>query len=204
LAIFLQTLGICRHPLAIEYHSLVPSLMGEGEAVKFSIGPSEATRRILAGESLCKLVYASRCAPTDHLRSALQRSLDLLGQTRLELEFAAHVPEEEQLPIEDPRIDWSCRGARRVVLATLSIGPQLATSSERLRRAERMIFTPWHTLAAHRPLGSLSRSRLYAYLASAEERSIAAFGARSVDLFRGSAVQAAPEEMGPESTVEAQ
>jgi hypothetical protein len=178
LYLFMRTLArITRHPLAIEYHSMVPALLGPREAVKFSIRPTELTRRVLAGESMLALIKASLADPDNYLRTALQRTLNLLGRSALELEFVAHVPRERQPPIEDPRIDWKDFAVERVVLATLKIERQDATSPERMGRAERMVFNPWHTLADHRPLGSLSRSRLFAYLASAEERGLELAGA---------------------------
>jgi hypothetical protein len=39
-----------------------------------------------------------------------------------------------------------------------------------MRRAEQMVFTPWNTLEAHRPLGSLTRGRLSVYRASSDYR----------------------------------
>jgi hypothetical protein len=169
--LLLRTLmRVPRNPLSVTYHSMVPCLLGSREAVKLSIRPSEATRRMLNGESLRDLLWGSLVDPHNYLRSALQRSLNLLGSGRLELELVAHVPGEQLPPIEDPRLDWQDYGARQVVLATLSIAQQDATSPEQRARAERMIFTPWHCLAEHRPLGSLSRARLFAYLASSEER----------------------------------
>jgi hypothetical protein len=170
LRLFTQTLlQLCKNPLSVEYHSMIPVLLGR-EPVKLSVRPSVAARRILKAEPLADFVRGSFKDPENYLRLALQRSLDLLGSSPLELEFAAHVAHEELPPIEDPRIDWAAHGAQRVVLATLTIGRQDATSSERLTQGERMVFNPWHARVEHRPLGSLSRSRLLAYLASSEER----------------------------------
>jgi hypothetical protein len=141
--------------------------------VKFSVRPTEATRRILFGESILALLKHSVWDPNNYLRLALKRSLDLLDRSALEFEFAAHTMGELSLPIEDGCADWDRLGAKRVVVATLMIPRQDATSDERLALCERMVFTPWHALQQHRPLGSLNRSRLFSYLASAQERNAA-------------------------------
>jgi hypothetical protein len=171
-AIFARTLlRWTRHPLAVEYHSMTAFLLGPERAVKFSVRPSRATAALLAADTLGD--FAADCwgHPGDYLRAALQRTLDALpGASTLELEFAVHFDPERELPVEDPRIDWDKLGATRVVVATLSIAKQDATSTQRMAAAERLNMNPWHALAAHRPLGSLNRARLEAYLASAEER----------------------------------
>lgn len=157
------------NPLAAEYHSMIPVLLGQ-DPVKISVRPTEVTRRVLAGEPVRARVSCFLKDPCNYLRHALQRSLDLLGASTLEFELAAHVPFEHVPPVEDPRVDWGRCGAQRVVLATISVAAQDATSVDQRARAESMVFNPWHALAEHRTLGSLSRARLYAYLASAEER----------------------------------
>lgn len=168
--IFARTLlRWCRHPLLLEYHSLVPFLVGPNEAVKCSLAPTAATRAVL-DESLADAARAFLHDPRDYLKSALQRSLDRLSGTSLVLEFALHVAGEDALPVEDPRQDWDALGAKRIVVATLTIDAQDATSALRMASAEDLVMTPWHGLAAHRPLGSLNRARLSAYLASQTER----------------------------------
>jgi hypothetical protein len=169
-AIFVRTLlRWCRHPLLLEYHSLVPFLVGPNEAVKCSLAPTAATRAVL-DESIAEAARAFLHDPSDYLKSALQRSLDRLNGTSLVLEVALHVAGEAALPVEDPRQDWDALGAKRIVVATLTIEAQDATSTLRMASAEDLVITPWHGLAAHRPLGSLNRARLSAYLASQTER----------------------------------
>jgi hypothetical protein len=171
LAIFLRTIvRWCRHPLLLEYHSLLPFLIGRAEAAKCSLRPTAATRRILERETILTLLRCSAQNPADYLKLALQRSLDELGTQPLEFEFALHVAGGEPPPVEDPRIDWADRGAQRIVVATMTIARQDATSSQRMASAENLVMTPWHCLIDHQPLGSLNRARLAAYRASLEER----------------------------------
>ena len=37
-------------------------------------------------------------------------------------------------------------------------------------QCERLVFTPWHSLAAHQPIGSINRLRKAVYEASAQHR----------------------------------
>jgi hypothetical protein len=168
LSILARTLlRCCSHPLLAEYHSLAAFQLGPDLAVKWSVRPTAATTRALRAETWLESLRAFVAAPNDYLKSALQRSLAM----PLELEVALHIPAATVLPVEDPTIDWDKRGALRVVVASLTIAAQDATSDKRLAKAQDMVVSPWgHSLAAHRPLGSLNRARLGAYLASAQER----------------------------------
>jgi hypothetical protein len=162
----------CRHPLLLEYHSLSAFLLGHDQTVKWSVRPTRASARALSSEPLRVELGAFLTSPANYLSSALERSLKP-GSDTLELELALHVAQREPLPVEDPTIDWSRKGARRVVIATLRIAAQDPTSSTRAADAQNMVISPWRGLAAHRPLGSLNRARLGAYLASSQERRLA-------------------------------
>jgi hypothetical protein len=167
-AIFLRTLlRRIHHPLRIEYHSALASLHGDGLAVKYSVRPIDEH-----GNPLKDDLRAKR-SDANYLREALKRSLDpARGTGPLYLEFSAHVPRGGQsLSVEDPRRHWSERMAPRVRLARIVIEPQDFTTTERMQLAEALVFTPWHALGAHKPLGSLNRARLMAYAASADARS---------------------------------
>jgi hypothetical protein len=159
----------CSHPLRLEYHSLAAFMHGPARAVKWSVRPTVATERALSSESLRERARALVANPANYLSSALKRSLEP-GNKPLELEIALHVASDDSMPVEDPTIDWNKRGARRIVVATLSIASQDPAAPERATHAQDMVMSPWHTLAAHRPLGSLNRARFGAYLASSQER----------------------------------
>jgi hypothetical protein len=76
------------------------------------------------------------------------------------------------MPIEDASVPWSEAlsphpGARGPAPA----GPQDPYSDARRRYADDVLsFNPWHTLEAHRPLGSIMRSRRAAYPRSSHFR----------------------------------
>ncbi len=68
-----------------------------------------------------------------------------------------------KMPIEDPTIEWSETGASFVPVARITIPPQQFDQPAHQVRCENLSFTPWHGLAAHRPLGGINRVRRTVY-----------------------------------------
>jgi hypothetical protein len=76
------------------------------------------------------------------------------------------------MPIEDASVVWPESESAFRTVARLRIGRQTAWSQERSRVVDdAMSFSPWHCLAAHRPLGAVNRARKVAYGLSAQHRS---------------------------------
>lgn len=150
-------------PFAAEYHSMLASLLGPDQAVKYVAGP------------LLRSAEAASTSPrTDHddpnfLREVMRTRLDPNRGSTVEMEFSLVVP-TTTLPVEDPRIDWERAGARRVPVARLVIQTQDFLTAARLKLTEQLVFSPWHCLREHKPLGSLSRARLHVYRASSDMR----------------------------------
>ena len=72
----------------------------------------------------------------------------------------------ETQPIEDASVEWSMDESAYRTVATLRLPRQSAYSPERVRYFDEvMTFRPAHSLAAHRPLGSVNRARLQVYQA---------------------------------------
>lgn len=70
----------------------------------------------------------------------------------------------EKFPIEKADVKWPEDASPWQVVARLTVEPQESYSDARQTFVdERIGFTPWHALAAHRPLGGIMRSRLRAY-----------------------------------------
>lgn len=70
--------------------------------------------------------------------------------------------------IEDASVEW---GSRYATVATLRLPRQDAYAPERVRYFDEvMTFRPSHSLAAHRPLGSIMRARLQVYAALSDFR----------------------------------
>lgn len=76
-----------------------------------------------------------------------------------------------QMPIEDASTPWPHELSPYLTVARIVAAPQSAWS---MRRAavvdDGMFFTPWHGIAAHRPLGRIMRARKQAYEISAAFR----------------------------------
>jgi hypothetical protein len=76
-----------------------------------------------------------------------------------------------KMPVEDASVEWDERLSPPLALARITAHPQNAYSdARRLWVDEQLSFTPWHSLAAHRPLGSIMRARFKAYQASSQFR----------------------------------
>ena len=72
----------------------------------------------------------------------------------------------DKQPIEDASIDWPVEESPYVTVATVRLPRQAAYSDERVHYFDEvMTFKPAHSLAAHRPLGSVMRARLQVYQA---------------------------------------
>lgn len=77
----------------------------------------------------------------------------------------------ETMPIEDATKVWPEEESPFVPVARLVVGPQPGWSELRSRMVDDdLAFSPWHALAAHRPLGSVMRVRKPAYEMSARFR----------------------------------
>ena len=71
---------------------------------------------------------------------------------------------EDKFPIEDASVSWPAEQSPWQTVARITVAPQDTYSDARQRFVdEQLSFTPWHALAAHRPLGGIMRSRLKAY-----------------------------------------
>ncbi len=76
----------------------------------------------------------------------------------------------ERMPVEDASTVWPEDESPYVAVARLTIPAQEAYSAARQAYFETLSFQPAHTLAAHRPLGSLMRARLQTYQALSRYR----------------------------------
>jgi hypothetical protein len=75
------------------------------------------------------------------------------------------------MPVEDASVKWPEDLSPYRTVARITATSQDTWSSDKVRRVDdRMSFSPWHGLAAHRPLGSVMRARKDTYRASAKFR----------------------------------
>ena len=144
------------NPLEVRYFSCTPYLMGEGQAVKFSMMP-----RIDKKTKLGKL-------SDNYLREAMIKTLK---KREVVFDIAVQLQTDPyRMPIEDASVQWLERESPFVNVATLTIPPQTFHSAQQQAFARSLRFNPWHALPAHRPLGNQNRARWQVYQSTAITR----------------------------------
>ncbi|MFD9635213.1 hypothetical protein ACFWX8_31810, partial [Streptomyces violascens] len=143
------------------YWSQAPILWGDAGPVQYQLRPSPG------GPPAPKPDRSDR----DRLRTELAarlRERDVVYELCLQ-RFA----DEATTPVENASVEWPEDVAPPVPVATLTLPRQDLDSNEAVavtRRIEQLVFTPWRTTDAFRPLGNLNRSRDAAYGASSARR----------------------------------
>ena len=142
-------------PFEAPYFSCVPYLLGEGQAMVYSVWPKTAKRTPIPS-----LPFRP---PDDYLRAAMVKALDA-GDVELDFRIQRQT-DPHLMPIEDASVLWPERLSPRVSVATLRIPRQKFDSPAQMEFAKRLSYNPWHAIAEHRPLGNQSRARRRMYLA---------------------------------------
>ena len=140
-------------PFEAPYFSCVPYLLGEGQAMQYSIWPTSHT--------ITPIPRLPLRPPDDYLRKAMVAALDqgdVEMDVRLQLQTDPHL-----MPIENAAVLWPERLSPRVSVATLRIPKQTFDSPAQLAFARRLSYNPWHCIPEHRPLGNQSRARRRMY-----------------------------------------
>jgi hypothetical protein len=140
-------------PLESQYFSCVPYLLGEGQAMQYSMQSRLTTRTPIPRLPLRP--------PDNYLRNAMVATLakqDVEFDILLQLQTDAF-----RMPIENNAVYWSPRRSPRIPAAILRIPRQTFDSPEQLAFAKVLSYNPWHCIAEHRPLGNQSRARLKMY-----------------------------------------
>ncbi len=140
-------------PLESEYFSCVPYLLGEGQAMQYSVRSRLETRT--------RVPRLPLRPPNNYLRDAMVATLekqDVEFDVLLQLQTDPY-----RMPIENNAVFWPTRLSPRVPAAILRIPKQKFDSPEQLAFAKVLSYNPWHCIAEHRPLGNQSRARLRLY-----------------------------------------
>jgi hypothetical protein len=103
------------------------------------------------------------------LRDAVTEQLDPATGAEACMQFGIQLQTDAcAMPMEDASVPWS---SERIPVAKLTFPLQHGVPTSRQHAlCEIMHFNPWHTLAAHRPAGGLSRARKVLYPAVAGQR----------------------------------
>ena len=140
-------------PFEAPYFSCVPYLLGEGQAMQYSVWPKSNKKTPIPRLPLRP--------PDDYLRNAMVAALnqgDVELDIRLQLQTDPHL-----MPTENNAVLWPERLSPRVSVATLRIPKQKFDSPAQIAFARRLSYNPWHCIAEHRPLGNQSRARRHMY-----------------------------------------
>ncbi|MEP1209574.1 MAG: hypothetical protein ABJM29_01485 [Rhizobiaceae bacterium] len=157
---------VVRNPLEVQYFGAAPFMFGADKVMKFSAKPVTPV-----AQPPFEDITPTNPSP-DYLREALAETMQ--GTKEICFEFMVQtqqVPGEE-LKIEDATTTWdneleNYQSVARLVIAA----PQTPHTAEEEAICEQLAFTPWHSLAAFRPIGGINRLRRKVYHASAEHRS---------------------------------
>lgn len=150
------------HILGETFFTQVPVLWGPYMA-KLSLAPVSPELQALTDQPI-----ELKGLP-DALRGVVREHFGRHGGTwALRVQLCTDI---EAMPVEDASVEWSEDLSPRHTVATLEMPPQNSWSSQRAEAVDDgMSFSPWHGLAAHRPIGSIMRVRQAAYAAAAEFR----------------------------------
>jgi hypothetical protein len=160
LDLFMQSLWVKTQsgPFEAPYFSCVPYLLGEGQAMQYSVWPKWKRRTPIP-----RLPFRP---PNDYLRDSMVATLareDVELDIRLQLQTDPHL-----MPLENNAVLWPEKLSPRISAATLRIPQQKFDSPAQLDFAKQLSYNPWHCIAEHRPLGNQNRARrrMYQTLAS--------------------------------------
>ncbi|MBS7455747.1 catalase family protein [Coralloluteibacterium stylophorae] len=147
------------HILGETFYTAVPILYGPYYA-KLSVAPVAPALTALTDAPL------DLKGRPDGIREAVRAYFAEQGgawEVRVQL-----ATDPETMPIEDASAVWPEDASPYVTVARIEVPAQDAWNPERAARIDDgMAFSPWHGIAAHRPLGGVMRSRRPAYEMSA-------------------------------------
>lgn len=150
------------HPLGETFYTQVPVLYGDHIA-KLSVAPDTPALKALTDASL------PVNGKPDGIREAMLAFFAGQGgdwEMRVQL-----CTDLTTMPVEDASTRWPEDQSPFVTVGRIRVEPQTAWSDARSDAVDdRLAFSPWHGLAAHRPLGSIMRVRKSAYEMSAAFR----------------------------------
>ncbi len=146
------------NPLGETYYTQVPVLFGEYFG-KICVRPASPSLKALFKEPV-----DLRHKP-DGLREAVAAYFEEQGgEWELCVQLCTDLGE---MPIEDASVVWDEELSPYVPVARIVMGAQASWSDARARSIdEGLAFSPWHGVAAHRPLGGVMRVRKGAYEAA--------------------------------------
>ncbi len=157
-----------RNPIEAQYFSASPFRFGPDRVMKFSTMPIEGAHTVEAFSS-----DELSAIDDDYLAAAVKETmtqgnsvtLSFMVQIARESDIVGH----ENEMIENASIPWNEDDFPFTEVAKLTVHPH-AENTELVDICKPLLFTPWHALAAHEPLGGINRLRKPVYTDSANFR----------------------------------
>lgn len=150
------------HVLGETFYSQTPYLYGRNIG-KFSIAPVSPELKALEGEKVS--INGRADAHRDEVNAFFAQHG---GEWELRVQL---MTDPETMPVEDASVEWPEDQSPYVTVARIRAAPQEGWSEAKAKQIDDgLSFSPWHGLAAHRPLGSINRVRKENYESSASFR----------------------------------
>ena len=148
------------HPLAECYYSQTPFRYGEHVA-KFRVEPVTPGLKALRDQTF----------EPHHANGIRIDVVEFFKNNDAEFVFGVQLATNtDDFSIEDAQAEWPESESPFQAAARIVIPAQDAYQAAKVAYIESLSFSPAHTLAAHRPLGSLNRARMHAYTVVARQR----------------------------------
>ncbi len=148
-------------PVDNDYFGAAPFMLGPDQVMRFRV------RHTIQSDE------KPNVADPNYLRTALIKRLRDSEKAEVVFAFEIQVRSvcdiDPERDIENASHDWPDEFHP---VAKISIPLQEIESPEKRLKSERLFFTPWHGLEAHRPLGGINRLRRAVYEASAQFRNL--------------------------------
>ena len=150
------------NPVEVPYFGAAPFRFGARRVMRFSAMPRVAPdAQTLPGQPV----------PCDYLNEAL--TARMAQSETVVFDFKVQVRDRADVTdLDDATSVWDEAETPWVSVATLVLdAPQTdINSAANLKACEDLVFTPWHALRKHKPLGQINRLRKRVYKASATHR----------------------------------
>ncbi|WP_058043664.1 LodA/GoxA family CTQ-dependent oxidase [Streptomyces roseifaciens] len=146
--------------LTATYWGVLPYAFGPDRFVKYKLVPAGCEpgdpAAVPADEDPTYLGADLR-----HRLAAGTAAFDLMLQFRTD---------PQRMPLDRATVRWEESGSAPVKVARLTLRKQDVTVRGQAAYGENLAYNPWHSLAEHRPVGSIAEVRKTVYRASAEQR----------------------------------